>query len=293
MRSILITFILSLTLAGPACASLTIVTTLPWIGSIAREIGRERVSVTTLVRPGQDPHTIEAKPSMILAARKADIIMYNGLDLEIGYLPQILESARNPRIVPGRPGNLDCSRYVRVIEKSITVDRSLGDVHPLGNPHYHFSPAAILSVAEGMASALATLDQANAGFYRENYRSFANRMSGKRKEWSAVPLKGKSYVAYHKLFEYLAGSFGFRIVTYVEQKPGIPPSAGHIESLLAGMKSARPEGILTASFYGRKEAASLSAQTGVRVITLPADVGAQPGTDDWFAFMDAVLASLR
>lgn len=293
MRTVLLTFILSLFLSGPACAALNVVTTLPWIGSIARDIGKERVSVTTLVKPGQDPHLIEAKPSMILAARKADILMYNGLDLEIGYLPQILESARNPRIIPGKPGNLDCSRFVRVIEKPTAVDRSMGDVHPLGNPHYHYSPTAVLRVAEGMAAALAALDQANAESYRANYRGFAARMKERQKEWSAISLKGRTYVAYHKLFEYLASSFGFRIVTYVEQKPGIPPSAGHIEGLIESMKAARPAGILTTSFYGRKEAGSLSAKTGVKAVILPADVGIQPGTDDWFSFMDSVLATLK
>ena len=178
MRTIILTLIMSLALAGPACAALNVVTTLPWIGSLAREMGKDRVTVTTLIKPSQDPHMIEAKPSMILAARKADIIMYNGLDLEIGYLPQILESARNPRIVPGKPGNLDCSQFVRVIEKPTAVDRSMGDVHPLGNPHYHFSPANMLRVAEGMASALAALDQANAGLLPGQLQKFQRTACG-------------------------------------------------------------------------------------------------------------------
>ncbi len=148
------------------------VATLPWIGSIANEIGKDRVKVTVIVKPSQDPHYIEAKPSMILAARGADIIMYNGLDLEIGYLPILFESSRNSKIQPGQPGNFDCSQFVNVIEKQQGADRSLGDVHPLGNPHYHFSPTNILNVARGMARELANVDSGNASFYNANLASF-------------------------------------------------------------------------------------------------------------------------
>jgi zinc/manganese transport system substrate-binding protein len=245
MRKIVLGMFLSLFLSTPALAGLNIVATLPWIGSLAKEIGGEHVSVTTLVKPNQDPHMVEAKPSMILAGRKADIIMYNGLDLEIGYLPLILESARNPKIVPGKPGNFDCSRFVTVIEKPTAVDRSLGDVHPLGNPHYHFSPANILRVAAGMSKALADLDHANADSFRHNFKEFSAKFDRKQKEWQALGLQGKRFVAYHKLFEYLAPEFGVEFVGYVEPKPGIPPSAGHVESLIESMRSSRPDGILT------------------------------------------------
>jgi zinc/manganese transport system substrate-binding protein len=293
MRNIFLALFLSMALASPAFAGLNVVATLPWIGSLAKEIGRDRISVTTLVKPSQDPHMVEAKPSMILAGRKADILMYNGLDLEIGYLPLILESARNPKILPGKPGNFDCSRFVSVIEKHTAVDRSMGDVHPLGNPHYNFSPRNILHVAEGMSNTLAGLDRANAEFYRSNFKSFAARLNERQVQWKAVTLKGKKYVAYHHYFEYLANEFGFRIVGYVEPKPGIPPSAGHIEKLIGEMKSDRPDGILVTPSYGLKEAQSLAAKTGVKVIALPQDVGSMKGTDDWFTFMDKVLEALR
>ena len=125
----------------PAFAGLNVVATLPWIGSLAKEIGKDKVNLTVLVKPNQDAHMIEAKPSMILAARKADIIMYDGLDLEIGYLPLIIESSKNSKLMPGQTGNFDCSQFVTVVKKPTTVDRSMGDVHPLGDPHYHFSPS--------------------------------------------------------------------------------------------------------------------------------------------------------
>jgi zinc/manganese transport system substrate-binding protein len=280
-------------MAVPAHANLNIVATLPWIGSVVKEIGQDRTNVTTLVKPHQDPHNVEAKPSMILAARKADIIMYNGLDLEIGYLPVIIESSRNPKLMPGKPGNFDCSRFVKVIEKPLAVDRSMGDVHPLGNPHYHFSPSNILRVAAGMTDRLAEMDGANAAFYRANFKKFSERLKAKQKQWNAIPLKGKKYVAYHKLFEYLAAEYGFQMIGYLEPKPGIPPSAAHIEDLLETMKRDKPDAILTTEHYGKKESESVSMKSGVKVILLPSDVGSMPGTGDWFAFMDKVLSALK
>jgi zinc/manganese transport system substrate-binding protein len=293
MKKILLTIFLSLTLATPAFANLNVVATLPWIGSLAKEIGKDRISVTTLVKPSQDPHFLDAKPSMILAARKADIIMYNGLDLEIGYLPLVIEQSKNPRIMTSMPGNFDCSRFVKVLEKHAIVDRSMGDAHPLGNPHYHFSPTNVLHVAEGMAGVLASLDKANAEFYRANFKSFAERLREREKRWSAINLKGKKFVAYHKLFEYLAEEFGFRIVGYVEAKPGIPPSAGHIEALIESMKASRPDAIITTDFYPKKDSESIAAKTGVKLVYLPGDVGNMPGTGDYLSFMDKILTSLQ
>jgi zinc/manganese transport system substrate-binding protein len=293
MRKIILTLLLSLVFVTPAFAAINVVATLPWIGSLAKEIGKDKINVTVLVKPSQDAHVLEAKPSMILAARKADIIMYNGLDLEIGYLPLIIESSKNPKLMPGKIGNFDCSQSVSVVEKPANVDRSLGDVHPLGNPHYHFSPSNILRVADGMARSLAEADRANADFYVANYKAFTDRMKEKEKQWRAVPLTGKKFIAYHKYFEYLAAEFGFQFLGYIEPKPGIPPSAAHIEELIEMMKTAKPVAILVTPAYGLKEAEFLSSKTGVKVIVLPHDVGSMPGTDDWFSFMDKAMASMQ
>jgi len=236
MKKLIASFLIVIWLSTPVYAKLNVVAMLPWIGSIAQDLGRDKLSVTVLIKPGQDAHMIEAKPSMILAARKSDIIMYNGLDLEIGYLPLIIESSRNPKLMPGQIGNFDCSQFVTVIEKPTTVDRSMGDVHPLGNPHYHLSPSNILRVAEGMAGLFAEADKANANFYRANLNAFAERMKEKRKKWSVVSLKGRKYVFYHKYFEYLAAEFGFQVIGYIEPKPGIPPSSAQVEELIQSMK---------------------------------------------------------
>ena len=293
MRRLLLSVSLFITLATPAFAGVNVVATLPWIGSLAHEIGKDKVNVTVLVKPSQDAHTIEAKPSMILAARKADIIMYDGLDLEIGYLPLIIESSKNPKLMPGKIGNFDCSQFITVLEKPATFDRSMGDVHPLGNPHYHYSPSRVLRVAEGMARLFTDADKVNADFYRANYKSFAERVKAKETEWRAVPLNGRKYVAYHKYFEYLANEFGFRFIGYMEPKPGIPPSAAHIEELVRLMKEEKPDAILVTPAIGEEEAEALSTKTGVKVIVLPHDVGSLEGTGDLISFWDKVVSLLK
>ncbi len=293
MRRLFVLISLLMLYAAPAFAGINIVATLPWIGSAAKEIGKDKINVTVLIKPGQDAHAIEAKPSMILAARKADIIMYDGLDLEIGYLPLIIESSKNPKLIPGRPGNFDCSQFIAALDKPTTVDRSMGDVHPLGNPHYHFSTSRVLRVAEGITRLLADADRGNAGYYEANYKAFAERLHEKEKQWRAVPLQGKKFIAYHKYFEYLSAEYGFRIIGYIEPKPGIPPSAGHIEGLIETMKKEKPDAILVTPAYGMKEAESLSAKTGVKIIALPHDVGSMSGTDDLISFWNKVITSLK
>jgi zinc/manganese transport system substrate-binding protein len=293
VRRFILGFICLLALASPAMAKLNVVATLPWIGSLAEDIGKDRVKVATLVKPSQDPHYVEAKPSMILEVRRADILMSNGLDLEVGYLPVLVESSRNPKIQPGTPGYLDCSQFITPMERPAQVDRSMGDVHPLGNPHYHLSPQNILKVAEGITEGLSRVDPANAAFYNANLASFQERFKEKEKQWRQRSLQGKKFLAYHKFFEYLAKEFEFEIIGYVEPKPGIPPSAGHVEKIIELIKKEKPEAILTTSFTGEREAQFLSQKTKVKSIVVPHDVGATPACEDWFSLMDRVLEALQ
>jgi zinc/manganese transport system substrate-binding protein len=293
MKKLIYACLLVCAFSVPALAKTQIVATLPWIGSLAGELGRERVQIKVLVKPSQDPHHIEAKPSMILAARNADILMYNGLDLETGYLPRIIESSANPAIQPGRPGNLDCSRFIEVIEKHATADRSLGDVHPLGNPHYHLSAQNILKIARGMTRTLSALDRGQAEFYQANLAAFESMVKEWTKKWAGVNLKGKRYVAYHRFFEYLPQERGFQIVAYIEEKPGIPPSARHMEKLIESMRASRPDRILTTVYNGGKDSDSLSRKTGIKAVKVPHDVGSVPAARDWFSLMDAVMTSLQ
>ena len=293
MKKLFIAFVLALTFSTPAFARLNVVATLPWIGSLVGDLGGDRFNVKTLVQPNHDPHHIEAKPSMILAARSADLLVYNGLDLEIGYLPLLIESSRNAKIQPGRPGNLDCSQFITVIEKQGTADRSMGDVHPLGNPHYHLSSQNILRVARGITQSLAGLDPDQAAFYRGNLAAFESKWKEKQQQWSTMPLKGKRFVAYHKFFEYLALENGFQLIGYVEERPGIPPSAGYVEKLVESMKKSHPDGIISTGYNDQKVVDALVRMAGVRSIVVPDDVGSAPGIKDWFSLMDAVLSALK
>jgi zinc/manganese transport system substrate-binding protein len=279
--------------ASTAVAELNVVATLPWIGSLARDIGNDKIKVTTLVKPNQDPHYVEARPSMILEVRRADLLLFNGLELEIGYLPVLVESSRNPMMQPGTPGYFDCSQFVEVVERPTVVNRSMGDVHPLGNPHYHLSPRNIYRVTGGITEILATLDPGNASFYRATLAAWQDKFKEKEKQWREYNLKGKKFIAYHKFFEYLANEFAFEILGYVEQKPGIPPSAGWVEKIIELAKRMKPDAILTTPYYGTREVNFLSQKSGVKYIVVPHDVGATPACKDWFSLMDQVLAALK
>lgn len=277
---------------GTLFGRINVVATLPWIGDIAKQIGKEKISIFVLVKTNQDPHYVEAKPSLIIAARKADILMYNGLDLEIGYLPVIIESSKNPNIQPGKPGHFDCSKFIVPIEKPSSVDRSMGDIHPLGNPHYHFSPVNVLKVAQGMAETLAKIDPTNENYYRKNYQDFHSKWQENTEKWNSKNLSGKKFVAYHTLFSYLANDFGFHIVGCVETKPGIPPSSNEIRKLIDTIKNTKSEAILVNVYSPKKPVEFIVEKTKLKTILLPHDVGSLPGTDDWFSFMDKVISLL-
>jgi len=182
---------------------------------------------------------------------------------------------------------------VNPIERPVSVSRSMGDVHPLGNPHYHLSPHNIFKVAEGIAERLASMDPSNADFFKNNLASFQDRFREKQKGWAARQVRGKKFLPYHKFFEYLANEFGFEIVGYVEPKPGIPPSAGYVEKIIETITKVKPDAILITNYSGEKEARFLSQKTGTKFIVVPHDVGATPACKDWFSLMDQVLSALE
>ena len=292
MKNIVLTLLISIALAAPANAAIKVVATLPWLGSIAKDIGQDKVSVTTLIKSSQDPHSIEAKPSMIAAMRQADIAMYNGLDLEVGYLPILIESSKNPAIQIGKSGNFNASSYVDAIEKPAVACRCNGDVHPLGNPHYHLSPKNIKRVVIGMGEALAAVDHANGAFYKANAAALVKKVELKQKEWAGRQLKKKPFFAQHKFFEYLAGEYGFLVLAYLEEKPGIPPSSAHMQRLIANAETLKPRAILTTSYHQVFLSKFFSSKTGAKTVVVPHDVGAG-GTTDWFSLMDAVFKALE
>ncbi|WP_420266057.1 metal ABC transporter substrate-binding protein [Candidatus Magnetominusculus dajiuhuensis] len=290
MKTMILCAVFLAVFSGSAYAKLNIVATLPWIGSITRQIAGNNADITTLAKPNQDPHYLAAKPSMILAARKADLIIYNGLDLEIGYLPVILESSRNPKLQTGKPGNLDCSGFVLPIGKVDSPDRSMGDVHPLGNPHYHYSPKNIIKVAGGITERLSQIDPANETTYRANLESFKKKFNEKMKEWTSGQLQNKKFIFYHALYDYICADFNCTIAGYVEDKPGIPPSSKGIERLIEAMKREKPDKIVSSAIYPQKEVPFIADKTGVAWVNIPSDI--EDG-QDWFSFMDKVISLIK
>lgn len=272
--------------------NIKVVCTLPFISDITKNIAKDKVEITTLVKPTEDPHYVEAKPSMILSARKCDILFYNGLDLEIGYLPKIVESSNNQKIQPGKEGNVDLSQFVSPIEVPSTVDRSMGDIHPLGNPHYLYSPKNIKEVAKGIEYVLSKFDPQNETFFKNNLDEFLKKLSAKEEEWKKLNLKGKRVITYHKFLEYLANEYGFEIVANIEPKPGIPPSAKHLSSLLETIKNSKIDIILVTNVIGEKEAKYLSEKGGVKMAIIPQDVGGTANSNDWLSMVDFVLKTI-
>ncbi|MBI5633708.1 MAG: zinc ABC transporter substrate-binding protein [Nitrospirae bacterium] len=280
----------------PSFAEVNVVATLPWIGGVAKEIGKDKINVAVLVKSGQDPHFVEAKPSMIVAARNADIIMYNGLELEVGYLPLIITSSRNSKIQPGQNGNLDCSGSVNVIERAKTdLDRSMGDVHSYGNPHYHLSPDNVFKAARAIAERLSSIDGGNSDFYKSRLDIFEKGLREKMKEWDErmAPLKGKKVILYHRDMNYLMERYGIGVVGYIEPKPGIPPTPKHLQSLIETGKREGISAVLVNTYFERRSPSFVAEKNGVKMLMLPIDVLGVPEVRDYISLMDYITNTLK
>ncbi|HEX3036788.1 MAG TPA: metal ABC transporter substrate-binding protein [Thermodesulfobacteriota bacterium] len=279
--------------ASGAIAKVKVVASVPAFAAIAEEIGGDRVEVESLSKGYQDPHFVDAKPSYVLKLNRADMLIYNGLDLEIGWLPILVTGARNSKILPGNTGNLDCSTLIpNLLEVPTTrVDRSMGDIHPGGNPHYMLDPKNGIAVASGIASRLKELDSKNASFYDERLRDFIRRLNAKTKEWEAKlsPYKGTQVVTYHKSWVYLSNWAGLQEMGYVEPKPGIPPSPSYVADLIRKMRQMDVKLIIVESYYPRKVPALISEKTGSSLLVLPASVGGRDGINTYFDLLDVIV----
>ncbi|MBN2345239.1 MAG: zinc ABC transporter substrate-binding protein, partial [Candidatus Aminicenantes bacterium] len=212
---------------------LQVVATYPYIANLTEHIGGERVRVHAMAGGQWDPHTIMAKPSFIAKLRRADLLIINGAQLEIGWLPPLLGQASNPRINVGSRGLLDLSRFAKLIDVPDSVSRAHGDIHPDGNPHYYLDPNNLLPLAEAIAAKLSELDEAGASYYRNNLADFTARLNVKLEEWGKrlAALKGAVVIEYHKNYDYLLKRYGLRLLGTVELLPGIPPTSRHIQEL--------------------------------------------------------------
>jgi zinc/manganese transport system substrate-binding protein len=297
MRNLMLVFISLFTLAAAprAEAKLRVVTTVETFADLARTIGGDRVEVTSLSKGYTDPHFVEPKPSLVLTLNRADLLIHVGLELEIGWLPPLVLGARNPKIQLGMPGNLDASTNIPVLDVPVTrVDRSMGDIHPMGNPHYFVAPDMALVVAREIAARLKELDPSGASTYDANLRAFEKKLAEKRVEWDkeAAKLRGLKVVTYHKSWSYVSKWLGLEEIGYIEPKPGIPPSPSHIAALIGLMRAQGCKLILVEAFYPRNTAELVAEKAGAHVAVLPANVGGTPQAKDYFSLVDELIHTL-
>lgn len=279
----------TLSLSAPLPAQLKVVTSTTDLASIARFVGGSRVSVTHVSEGYQDPHFAEAKPSFLLRMRDADVFAFVGLDLEIGWMPLLVDGARNPKIRPGGRGHLDVSKAISVLDAQPTADRSKGDVHPLGNPHYWLDPDNGRKIARLFDRTFSELDPKNSAEYSRNRQAFEARLNAAEKEWQPelAQIKGKPIVAFHTSWKYLAEYAGMNIVGFMEPKPGVPPSPAHLAGLINQIKRTGAKAIIMEPFYSRRDADFVAGKTGAKVVILPPSVGALRGQkiDDYIALL--------
>jgi len=282
-------------LAPAAQAKLEIVATTPDFGSIAAEIGGSRASVTTLAKPTEDPHFVDAKPSFIVKLNRADALVEGGSELEIGWLPALLDQSRNSRLALGAAGRISCSQGISLVEIPGTLDRSRGDIHAAGNPHYMTDPLNAKIVAEHIANALCQLDPKSCDVYRADLKKFTLGLESKTKEWEKLlaPFKGQRLVAYHNTWPYFARQFGLNIDLFLEPKPGIPPTPVHLAEVVSRMKAEHVRVILVEPYQNRRTAEAVAADTGAMVVDVAQFPGGVKGTDKgYIELMDYLVNSI-
>jgi ABC-type Zn uptake system ZnuABC Zn-binding protein ZnuA len=276
-------------------AQLKVVTSTTDLYDIAKEVGGNKIVATHIGEGYQDPHFIEAKPSFVLQMRNADVWAFVGLDLEIGWMPVLLDGARNPKIRQGGAGYLDVSTAIRILDTPRgNIDRSMGDVHPLGNPHYWLDPENGRRIARLFKAKYSQLDPANADMYDTNEKAFEARLNVAEKEWQSdlATIKGKPVVAWHTSWRYFAEYNGMNIVAFMEPKPGVPPSPSHLYEVIQTVKRTGARAIVMEPFYDRKVADLVAKETGIKVLMLPPSVGGVKGIDDYIQLMKYDMAQL-
>jgi len=275
---------------------INVVTTLEDFASITKEIGGDRVDVIAIAKGCQNPHYLEGKPSFMKRLNKADLLIYNGLQLEIGWLPLIVQGARNPKIAYGAKGNLDCSKGIHILEvPQGEVDRSMGDVHPEGNPHYTLDPRNGIIIANRIFEKLKELSPDDEEYFKKNLDEFLHKLERKIEEWEKrmEPYRGTKVVTYHKQWEYLAEWLGFKIVGEIEDKPGIPPSPRHLSWLISFMKEEKIPLIIAANFDDIDTARKVSQKTGATLLILPAFVGGEEEVKTYLDLFETIVSKIE
>jgi zinc/manganese transport system substrate-binding protein len=281
----------------PAEAQLKVVTSTTDLYDIARSVGGDKITARHIGEGYQDPHFIEAKPSFVLQLRDADVWAFVGLDLEIGWMPLLLDVERNQKIRSGGSGYIDVSRAISVLDRPVgNVDRGMGDVHALGNPHYWLDPENGRRIARLFKTKFSELDPKNAAVYAANAQAFENRLNAAERAWAGdlAAIKGKPVVAWHTSWRYFAAYNGMNIVAFVEPKPGVPPSPSHLYQVIQTVKRTGAKAIVMEPFYDRKVADLIAKQTGAKVLVLPPSVGGlrNAPVNDYVSLMKFDIAQL-
>src|SRR6516164_2639054 len=288
MKKILLLLSAILTCAFAAQAKLNVVATLPDFGSLAREIGGDKIDLVVLAKPTEDPHFVDARPSFVVSLRNADVLIDGGAELEVGWLPPLLQNARNPKIEVGRPGRVQAAAGIRLMEVPATLTRAAGDVHAMGNPHFTVDPIIAKAIAQHIAQSFAAVDPPNAAFYEANYKKFEATINDKLQYWGAMmqPFQGQHVAAYHDSWPYFAHRFGINIDVFLEPKPGIPPSPSHLTEVIGQMKSLNIKAIIVEPYHDRRIAEKVARSTNAKVVEFSQFPGGIPGADSYVSLID-------
>ena len=281
--------------AVTARASLNVVTTTEDLAALVREVGGDRVSVEAIARGYQDPHFVEAKPSFIVRLHNADLLVVVGRELEVAWLPPLITQSRNAKIQPGAQGYLDASLTAEIVDiPTGPITRAMGDVHPLGNPHYWLSPANGRRMAKAIQDKLTSLQPADAAYFAQRYADFDRRLAEAEKRWKAAmgAYKDLQIVTYHRSWTNFANEFGLNVVGYVEPKPGIPPSPAHTLALIQEMKRQGIKIILVEPYFDLKTPNSIARDTGATVVVMPPSVGGVKDVTTYISLFDHNISLL-
>ncbi len=293
-HSITILFSSFAALIGTAHAKLNVITTLPDYAAIAREIAGDLADVTAMAKPTEDPHFVDARPSFIVKLRTADVLIEGGAELEAGWLPPLLQTARNPKIETGAPGRVLASEGIRLLDVPTNLSRANGDVHASGNPHFMVDPIIAKAVAAHIARTFSTLDAANAATYQANDKKFEATIDAKLQQWGAalLPFRGQHLAAYHDDWLYLGHRFGFDINVFLEPKPGVPPSPAHLAEVIGQIRANKIKGIFVEPYHNRKIAEKVASSTGAKVVDLAQYPEALPNTATYEQMIDVLVARI-
>jgi len=275
--------------AAPAHAELNVVTTTEDLAALAREVGGDKVKVESLSRGYQDPHFVEAKPSFVIKLHSADLLIAVGRELEIGWLPPLVNQARNAKVQPGGEGYFDASQGVKILEiPTGQLTRAMGDVHPQGNPHYWLDPDNGLRIAKGIQKKLSALGPGDAAYFAQREEAFEKRLAEAQKRWDAqmAPYKGTKIVTYHRSWPNFVDRFGLDVIGYVEPRPGIPPSPSHTIDLINDMKAKNVKIIMVEPYFDLKTPNSIARETGAKVLVMAPSVGAEKEITDYISLFD-------